>query len=291
MTKFPRAALVLLFIIAPALTSAVAQSAAYSFDNFDTRNGVRVYSEPVKARVSKLRSRRATRNDPANKALENQSAQSVVVVDDPRATIKPTALLYEPVVASALDAASPLRGYTTGSAQIDDYLVDSGTRNGIDPLLLYSIMHQESSFKSRAISPKGARGLMQLMPGTAIRYGVTNIFDPRQNIEGGARYVRFLLDRFEGDINLTLAGYNAGEGAVEKYGWRIPPYSETQEYVRRISGRYSLLRDPNAALYATRISTSQLAKLQAKPAVPLTIYERSVSTVRLPDGRLQLMSQ
>ena len=291
MTKLPRAALVLLFIIAPALTSAVAQSAAYSFDNFDTRNGVRVYSEPVKARVSKLRSRRATRNDPANKALENQSAQSVVVVDDPRATIKPTALLYEPVVASALDAASPLRGYTTGSAQIDDYLVDSGTRNGIDPLLLYSIMHQESSFKSRAISPKGARGLMQLMPGTAIRYGVTNIFDPRQNIEGGARYVRFLLDRFEGDINLTLAGYNAGEGAVEKYGWRIPPYSETQEYVRRISGRYSLLRDPNAALYATRISTSQLAKLQAKPAVPLTIYERSVSTVRLPDGRLQLMSQ
>jgi soluble lytic murein transglycosylase-like protein len=291
MTKFPRAALVLLFIIAPALTSAVAQSAAYSFDNFDTRNGVRVYSEPVKARVSKLRSRRASRNDPANKALENQSAQSVVAVDDPRATIKPTALLYEPVVASALDAASPLRGYTTGSAQIDNYLVDSGTRNGIDPLLLYSIMHQESSFKSRAISPKGARGLMQLMPGTAIRYGVTNIFDPRQNIEGGARYVRFLLDRFDGDINLTLAGYNAGEGAVEKYGWRIPPYSETQEYVRRISGRYSLLRDPNAALYATRISTSQLAKLQAKPAVPLTIYERSVSTVRLPDGRLQLMSQ
>jgi len=170
-------------------------------------------------------------------------------------------------------------------------MIDAGTRNGIDPLLLYSIMHQESSFKSHAISPKGARGLMQLMPGTAVRFGVTNIFDPRQNIEGGARYVRFLLDRFDGDVNLTLAGYNAGEGAVEKYGWRVPPYAETQEYVRRISRRYSLLRDPNAALYAARVSTAQLAKLQGKQPVPLTIYERSVLTVRLPDGRLQLTSQ
>jgi soluble lytic murein transglycosylase-like protein len=184
-----------------------------------------------------------------------------------------------------------LRGYTTGNAQIDGYMIDAGTRNGIDPLLLYSIMHQESSFKSHAISPKGARGLMQLMPGTAVRFGVTNIFDPRQNIEGGARYVRFLLDRFDGDVNLTLAGYNAGEGAVEKYGWCVPPYAETQEYVRRISRRYSVLRDPNAALYAARVSTAQLAQLQGKQPVPLTIYERSVLTVRLPDGRLQLTSQ
>ena len=122
---------------------------------------------------------------------------------------------------------------------------------------------------------------MQLMPGTAIRYGVTNIFDPKQNIEGGARYLRFLLDRFEGDVNLALAGYNAGEGAVEKYGWRIPPYSETQEYVRRISRRYSLLQDPNAALYAPRLNGAQLARLQQKQATPLTTYERTVSTIRL----------
>ena len=127
---------------------------------------------------------------------------------------------------------------------------------------------------------------MQLMPFTAMRYGVTNIFDPKQNIEGGARYIRFLLDHFEGDINLVLAGYNAGEGAVEKYGWSVPPYSETQEYVRRISRRYALLRDPNAALYAPRV-----ARMQFKQSAPLTVYERSVLTVRLPDGRLQLMSQ
>jgi soluble lytic murein transglycosylase-like protein len=291
MTKFPRARLSLLFLSAFALSSAtaVAQSTIYSFDNFDTRNGVRVISEPVKTPVSTPRSRRASRNELLRKASDN--SQATVSLDDPASKVKNTALLYEPVGASTLGTASPLRGYTTGSAQIDNYLIDSGTKNGIDPLLLYSIMHQESSFKSYAISPKGARGLMQLMPGTAMRFGVTNIFDPRQNIEGGARYVRFLLDLFDGNVNLTLAGYNAGEGAVQKYGWQVPPYSETQEYVRRISRRYSLLRDPNAALYAARLSTTQLAKLQGKPAAPLTVYERSVLTVRLPDGRLQLMSQ
>jgi soluble lytic murein transglycosylase-like protein len=215
----------------------------------------------------------------------------VIDPDTSRSTLKPTVLVYDSLVNSDPTNLSSLRGYTTGSAQVDGYLIDAGTHNGVDPLLLYSIMHQESSFKSRAISPKGARGLMQLMPGTAMRYGVTNIFDPRQNIEGGARYLRFLLDHFDGDVNLALAGYNAGEGAVEKYGWSIPPYSETQEYVRRISRRYALLRDPNAALYAPRLNTAQLARLQGKQSTPLTVYERTVSTVRLPDGRLQLMSQ
>jgi soluble lytic murein transglycosylase-like protein len=284
MTRFPLTVLVLFFIGAPAL----AQGTVYSFDNFDTRNGVRVYVEPPKPRVPSGRSRRPSKTDPS-KVAASQNADPMITLDDPASTLKPSVLVYDSLAAA--NAGSALRGYTTGSAQIDGYLIDSGTRNGIDPLLLYSIMHQESSFKSHAISPKGARGLMQLMPGTAVRYGVTNIFDPRQNIEGGARYIRFLLDRFDGDVNLTLAGYNAGEGAVEKYGWRIPPYAETQEYVRRISRRYSLLRDPNAALYAMRVSAAQLAKLQGKQPVPLTIYERSVLTVRLPDGRLQLTSQ
>jgi soluble lytic murein transglycosylase-like protein len=285
MTRFPRAALVLLFISAPA----IAQSSAYSFDNFDTRNGVRVYVEAVQPRVPNPRSRHTRRNEPSNKTDPGQNA--LMALDEPASMLKPTVLSYDSPAASTTNASSPLHGYTTGSAQIDGYLVDAGTRNGIDPLLLYSIMHQESSFKSHAISPKGARGLMQLMPGTAMRFGVTNIFDPRQNIEGGARYVRFLLERFDGDVNLTLAGYNAGEGAVEKYGWHVPPYAETQEYVRRISRRYSLLRDPNAALYAPRVSTAQLATIQGRQPVPLTIYERTVLTVRLPDGRLQLTSQ
>jgi hypothetical protein len=230
---------------------------------------VRVYVEPAKPQVTG-RSRRSSRVDSSNKTAAKQNA--VIAMDDPGSTLRPTVLTYDPLASRVTNAGSPLRGFTTGHAQVDGYLIDSGTRNGIDPLLLYSIMHQESSFKSHAISPKGARGLMQLMPGTAVRFGVTNIFDPKQNIEGGARYVSFLLDRFDGDVNL-------------------PPYAETQEYVRRISRRYSLLRDPNAAIYASRVSNAQLAKLQEKQPVPLTVYERTVLTVRLPDGRLQLTSQ
>ncbi|MGH9960133.1 MAG: lytic transglycosylase domain-containing protein, partial [Pyrinomonadaceae bacterium] len=155
----------------------------------------------------------------------------------------------------------------------------------------YSIMHQESTFKQGAVSPKGARGLMQLMPPTARRFGVTSIFDPRQNIEGGARYMRFLLDLFEGNVELALAGYNAGEGAVMKYGYRIPPYRETQEYVRRITRRYGLIRDPLAARSASALNREQLLAARQKESAPLTIYEQSVFAVRLPDGRLQLISQ
>ena len=184
-----------------------------------------------------------------------------------------------------------LAGFTTGNADIDNFIVESGKRNSVDPLLLYSIMHQESSFKPRAMSYKGARGLMQLMPPTAVRFGVTNIWDPKQNIEGGARYMRFLLNLFEGDVRLALAGYNAGEGAVMKYGYKVPPYSETQEYERRIGKRYSMIRDPQAAANATHLSGSQLAAAKQKESAPLSVYERSVFMTRLPDGRLQLVSQ
>jgi len=179
-----------------------------------------------------------------------------------------------------------LGGFTTGNSDYDSFIVESGKRNQVDPLLLYSIMHQESSFKSGALSYKGARGLMQLMPPTAVRFGVTNIWDPKQNIEGGARYLRFLLDLFSGDVRLALAGYNAGEGAVMKYGYRIPPYNETQEYVRRIGNRYDMIRDPQAAANALQVATAQ-----QKEPMPLSVYEPSVFMARLPDGRLQLVSQ
>ena len=286
MTRFP----CVVFFLLLASASAFAQGTSYSFDNFDTSNGVRVRVEPTKP-ASAIRPRRPTKSS-ASVRLATQAGPALTpVIDGSRSMIRTTSLSYNPIVSTATGASSSLGGYTTGNGQIDGYLIDSSTKHGVDPLLLYSIMHQESSFKSHAVSPKGARGLMQLMPFTALRYGVTNIFDPKQNIEGGARYLRFLLDHFDGDVNLALAGYNAGEGAVEKYGWRVPPYSETQEYVRRISQRYSLLRDPNAALYAPWLTTSQVAKLLAKQSVPLTVYERTVFSVRLPDGRLQLMSQ
>jgi hypothetical protein len=287
MSKFLPVALLLFFLGVPA----VAQSESYSIDNFDIRNGVRVHETQPKTDVAQSRVGRTKKTSLPKKVQAASAASETLANMTSSSLVKPAVLISDSNTNLSSGSLSSLRGYTTGSAQVDGYLIEAGTNNGVDPLLLYSVMHQESSFKSRAISPKGARGLMQLMPGTAIRYGVTNIFDPKQNIEGGARYLRFLLDHFDGDLNLALAGYNAGEGAVEKYGWRIPPYSETQEYVRRISRRFSLLQDPRAAMYAPTLNRAQVARLQSKSSTPLALYERTVSTVRLPDGRLQLMSQ
>jgi hypothetical protein len=183
-----------------------------------------------------------------------------------------------------------LKGFTTGNPVHDTYIVESSRRYSIDPLLIYSQMHQESSFKIRATSHKGASGLMQLMPATARRFGVTSIYDPRQNIDAGVKYMRWLLDTFRGDVVLALAGYNAGEGAVMKYGWNIPPYRETQEYVRRITSRYSAISDGRFVHSARRIG-SQSAKLVQKEAQPLTIYEPAVLAVKTADGKMMLMNQ
>jgi hypothetical protein len=128
--------------------------------------------------------------------------------------------------------------FSTGNQRLDGLIVYSAVRHGVDPLLIYLVMREESGFNYRAVSRVGARGLMQLMPGTAARLGVRNIHDPVENVEAGTRYLRSLIDMFGGDINLALAGYNAGEGAVLKYGRRIPPYNETMNYVWRINTAY-----------------------------------------------------
>lgn len=128
--------------------------------------------------------------------------------------------------------------WTTGSSRIDGLIRQYGSQYGVDPYLIYCLMSQESSFIAGSVSPKGAQGLMQLMPGTAARYGVTNPYDLAQNIKGGTRYLKDLLQMFNGRVDLALAGYNAGEGAVMKYGNTIPPYEETRNYVRLILKRY-----------------------------------------------------
>lgn len=102
--------------------------------------------------------------------------------------------------------------------------------------LICGVILQESGGNPRAVSSAGAAGLMQLMPGTARRFGVKNSFDPAQNIEGGTRYLRFLLNKFKGRVDLALAGYNAGEQNVEKYGNRIPPFKQTQDYIPNVLG-------------------------------------------------------
>lgn len=266
-----KTSLLLLTLLLGSAGSAMAQGrGAYQFDNFDIANGVRIQL-PVEKDVLKSSRKKGTRNwSPGAAGVSTTGTLTTL---------------------TSMSVGRSLDGFTTGNADVDNFIVEAGSRHGVDPVLLYAIMHQESTFKARAVSPKGARGLMQLMPGTAVRYGVTNIFDPRQNIEGGARYMKFLLNLFDGDVNLALAGYNAGEGAVMKYGYRIPPYSETQEYVRRISRRYALMRDPFTARNANSISREQVAAVRGKDSAPLSIYERNVYAVRLPDGRLQLMSQ
>jgi len=130
------------------------------------------------------------------------------------------------------------RGWTTGNQRLDTLIRQNGMKYGVDPYLIFCVMEQESHFNARALSPKGARGLMQLMPGTAARFGVTRPSDPAQNIAGGTRYLKQLIAQFDGRVDLVLARYNAGEGAVLKFGRRVPPYRETRDYVKKISHRY-----------------------------------------------------
>jgi soluble lytic murein transglycosylase-like protein len=129
--------------------------------------------------------------------------------------------------------------WSTGNKQIDELIRSNGARYGVDPYLIYCVMNQESNFRTAAVSGKGAQGLMQLMPDTATRYGVTNPYDPVQNIKAGTRYLKDLLKLFGGKVELVLAAYNAGEGTVMKYGNRVPPYAETKYYVRSITAKYT----------------------------------------------------
>lgn len=127
--------------------------------------------------------------------------------------------------------------------QIEQLVGANASAWGVDPALVKAIIANESGFDANATSKTGAQGLMQLEPGTAAGLGVSNAYDPAQNIWGGTRYIKGLLERFHGDTRLAIAAYNAGPGAVEKYGG-VPPYAETQAYVENVLGSYQKYKTP-----------------------------------------------
>jgi len=126
---------------------------------------------------------------------------------------------------------------TSGDKTLDRIIFEVGQREGVDPRFIHAVIWQESKYDPSARSHAGAQGLMQLMPATAKRFGCDDLNDPEANVEAGTRYLGWLLKRFDGNVELALAGYNAGEGAVDKYNG-VPPYNETRNYVKIISQRY-----------------------------------------------------
>ena len=151
------------------------------------------------------------------------------------------------------------RATTLPATPYDPYIDMVSRENGVDPSLVKAVALVESGFNARAVSSKGAQGLMQLMPKTAAQYGVTNIHDPYQNLNAGAKHLRELLDRYDGNVTLALAAYNAGSGAVTRYGV-VPAYAETRDYVKKVQTKMG--RAPRKS--EGRLVSLQSAKIQMR---------------------------
>ena len=160
-----------------------------------------------------------------------------------------TGFFFSPVFAPVVAASSieietiPADIPQSGDCDLDWIIFHAGEREGVDPRFIHAVIQQESRYHSDATSPVGARGLMQLMPATAKRFKCDDLSDEACNVKAGTKYLAFLLRRFNGDVKLALAGYNAGEGSVDKYDG-VPPYPETQNYVNKIVANYGKTYHP-----------------------------------------------
>lgn len=191
--------------------------------------------------------RQARKSDGGVRTVRREDGGSVAIVPASSSFVDESGLLSDSGVdvsgdadAEAILALRP-QSYQT---QFDDKIAAAARRHGVDPLLLHAVITQESRYRSRAVSHAGARGLMQVMPGTGRMLGVRHadhLFDPDVNINAGAKLLSQLWGRMDGNIDLVLAAYNAGEGAVRKYGMAVPPYRETQNYVVKVKAIYSKL--------------------------------------------------
>jgi len=142
-------------------------------------------------------------------------------------------------IVSPVNPASTLAEMNRRRERLAPMIERAAAENALQPALIHAVVRAESAYRADAVSSKGAVGLMQLMPGTAERYGVLDRYDPAQNLRGGSTYLRDLLEMFDNDLELALAAYNAGENAVIRYGNKIPPYRETQGYVRKVIDFYN----------------------------------------------------
>lgn len=159
-----------------------------------------------------------------------------------------TGFFFSPVMAPSVDAATHVEVIPTdiplsGDCDLDWIIYRAGKKSGVDPRFIHAVIKQESRYDPKAVSPVGAQGLMQMMPATAKRFGLKDPFDPTANVEAGTKYLKWLLKRFDGDVTLALAGYNAGEGSVDRYKG-VPPYNETQNYVKKIVSNYGKVYHP-----------------------------------------------
>jgi len=213
---------------------------------------------------------RVVRADPRTGKL----VRSVIVTGKPVRT--GTAARTEPA------ASAPASAPDVPPSRYNDAVESIAATHSLPPQLVHSVIRVESNYDPLAVSSKGAQGLMQLMPATARRFGVANAFDPVDNIQGGTRYLKYLLDLYNGDYRLALAAYNAGEGAVEKYG-TVPPYPETLNYLTRVDQQ---IRKNLAAAPPAPESKPAAPETPKQPAGPARIEE-----VVGPDGSLHYISR
>ena len=220
--------------------------------------------------------RAAAKGDvPAQRMLARVEDQTKI---QPATCVEPVDPTVKPRLAQAV--AARLRPASPQRAKVEALVHSLAPRYGLQPALVLAVIEAESGFNTQARSPKEAQGLMQLIPATAERFGVQDPYDPVQNLQGGMAYLRWLLAYFRGDMRLTLAGYNAGEGAVVRHGG-VPPYAETQAYVNRITRAYGQWMDP--------LATSKLPVAPPQPpfAVARPLPDLKKPLIPFPTGTAQ----